>query len=277
MQGLFPGSRENLATTCIMTKKSTSSKKIHVWTPKQLSLLGTISDGKLARRLGIQTAAVFLKRSMMGIAPSRPISPVKWTPKNLALLGKYPDAEVARMLKTYRKSVIEKRRSLGIQCYAKTSKFWHTWTEQEVAMLGKKSDSDLSKELGISAMCVTSKRRLLEIPSFSGRKSTNRPRRSLSDWKPQEIALLGTMNDGEVAERLDLSPGTVRLKRLSLGISAFGGHRRSARVWTPDVIARLGKEPAAVIAQDLGISSARVHQKRNQLGILPVSARQGQA
>ena len=205
----------------------------HVWLPHQLALLGIISDGELARRIGIQTSAVFLKRSSMGIAASRPFSTLKWTPRDLALLGKHSDEEVARRLKTSRKSVINKRLALGIECHAKSSKFWHTWTDREIAMLGKQIDREVAQKIGISTMCVTTKRQQLNIPSFRKRKSTNRPRRSLADWTPQETALLGTMTDSDVAERLDLSASTVRLKRISLGIPPCGFHRRSAGIRLP--------------------------------------------
>jgi hypothetical protein len=254
-------------------KTSTRSKASHVWLPKQLSLLGTISDGELARRIGIQTSAVFLKRSSMGIAPSRPFSSLKWTPRELALLGKHSDEKVARMLKTTRKSVINKRLAMGIECHAKSSKFWHTWTDREIAMLGKQIDREVAQKIGISTMCVTMKRQQMHIPSFRKRKITNRPSRSLVDWTPAETALLGTMTDSDVAERLDLGANTVRLKRISLGIPPCGFHRRSAGVWTPKVLARLGNESSGVIARDIGVSRQRVDQKRKELGIPPLVTR----
>jgi hypothetical protein len=37
--------------------------------PQDLSLFGTISDGELTRRIGLQTSTVFLKRSSVEIAP----------------------------------------------------------------------------------------------------------------------------------------------------------------------------------------------------------------
>lgn len=251
-----------------MKRKSTHSKPVHVWNRKQLSLLGTISDGELGQRIGIQTSAFFLKRSSMGIAPSRPLTRLKWTPREIALLGKYSDEEVARLLKTSRKSVIKKRQDLGIQCHAKSSKLWHSWTDQEIAMLGKMIDREVAEIIGIATMCVTNKRNLLKIHCFRQRKSTNRPSRSLADWTPQETALLGTMTDMAAAELLGLGANAVRLKRISLSIPSCGFSRRNAGIWTPEIIARLGKESSAVIARDIEVSRSRVNQKREELGIV---------
>jgi len=256
-----------------MKRKSTHSKPVHVWNRKQLSLLGTISDGALAQRIGIETSAVFLKRSSMGIAPSRPKRTLSWTPRELALLGKQSDEEVARLLKTSRKSVIKKRQDLGIQCHAKSSDLWHSWTDREIAMLGKKIDREVAEKIGIGTMCVINKRKLLRIPCFIQRKSTNRPSRSLADWTLQETAVLGTMGDTAAAELLGLGAGTVRLKRISLGIPPCGFNRRNAGIWTPEVVARLGKESSTVIARDIGVSRSRVNQKREELGIPRVTAK----
>lgn len=90
---------------------------------------------------------------------------------------------------------------------------------------------------------------------------------------PQETALLGTLPDSDVAEHLDLSASTVRLKRISLGIPPCGFRHRSVGIWTPKVLARLGKESSGTIARDIGVSRQRVDQKREELGIPPLFAR----
>ncbi len=253
-----------------MKRKAPKSEPAHVWNKRQLSLLGKISDGALARQLGLSTSAVFLKRSSMGIPSSRPFGSIGWGPREIALLGKHPDAEVARRLGIPYKSVIKKRLALGIECHARSSNSWHRWTARELALLGTNFDRVVAEEIGISSMCVTTKRREMGIPSFLKRKSTNRPRRSVGDWTAAEMAILGTMTDKEAGEALDLSPSTVRLKRISLGIPPCRrGKSRPASVWTPDVIRRLGKESAAVIARDVGVSRQRVSQKLQELGIPP--------
>jgi len=87
------------------------------------------------------------------------------------------------------------------------------------------------------------------------------------------MALLGTMTDREVAERFDLSPGAVRLKRISLGIAPCRrGEVWRQGVWTDEVVARLGKERCSEIARDIGVSRERVRQKCKELGIATYAA-----
>lgn len=250
-----------------MSSKSTSPKHPHQWTDEEIALLGRISDGKLARQIGVPTGIVYMKRSMMGIAPSRPFYNLTWGPEELALLGKYPDSEVGRMLGVPQKSIINKRKSLGITCYAKSSNFWRNWTPEEIAMLGKSIDAEVAETLGISLGSVAIARRKFGIAAFKPRKAHNRPRRSLSDWSEKEIALLGTLTDKQVANILGLGDATVRIKRISLGIPPYRKQEVGPGIWTPDVVARLGKEPDSSVARDLGVSRQRVAQKRAELGI----------
>lgn len=237
------------------------------WTKKELSQLGKLSDAELARQIGVTTTTVRTKRCLLGIPPLRPRDPMKWRAKDIALLGKRPDFEVARMLGIYRKAVINKRHELGIPSYARTSEFWHTWTKREISMLGKMTDRELAERIGIQPMCVTSKRRLVGVPAFI-KHEKHRPGRRLDDWTTEETALLGTMADREVAERINVSWGAVRKKRISLGIEPFrqgGGWPHG--IWTEAVLSRLGKVPHSVIARDIGVSRERVRQKCQELGI----------
>jgi hypothetical protein len=205
-----------------MKRKPAPSKSPHVWTKKHLSLLGKITDGALAQQLGITTGAVFQKRASMGITSSRPFSRFVWGPKEIALLGKYPDTEVARQLSLDHKVVLNKRVALGIECFARSTNTWHQWTPEEIALIGTALDRVVAEKVGVSTASVTFKRRQLKIPTFRARKTSNRPRRSMDAWPKKEIALLGTMGDSQLAEKLDLSPATVRYKRISLGIPPYG-------------------------------------------------------
>lgn len=250
--------------------KSPKPSKSHNWTPKQLALLGKISDGAIARQLGLTTGTVYQKRNLLGIPSSRPRNVIPWTQKQIALLGKFPDTEVARRLNTQYKVVLNKRLQLGIECFARQSKLWHHWTDREIKLLGTDIDRNIAQRIGAPTMTVTTKRRNLKIPSFRKRKSTNRPAKPIDSWTAREIAILGTMTDKEAGEHLNLGQATVRLKRISLGIPPCRlGSQRRPGIWTKQIIARLGKESAASIAQDLGVSRQRVSQKIQELGISP--------
>jgi hypothetical protein len=81
-------------------------------------------------------------------------------------------------------------------------------------------------------------------------------------WTPQELALLGTLPDEEVAAQIGKTPGAVRVMRTRLGIS-----NPAANSWTAEGIALLGTLPDGEVARLLGRSRAAVTQKRCQLGI----------
>ena len=249
---------------------SPKSPKSHNWTPKQLALLGKISDGAIARQLGLTTGTVYQKRNLLGIPSSRPRNVIPWTQKQIALLGKFPDSEVARRLNTQYKIVLNKRLALGIQCFARQSKLWHHWTDRELSLLGTDIDRNIAQRIGAPTMTVTTKRRKLGIPSFLNRQSTNRPPKPINSWTAREVAILGTMTDREAAEKLNLGHATVRLKRISLHIPPCRiGKQGRPGIWTKQIIARLGKESAASIAREIGLSRQRVCQKIQELGIAP--------
>jgi hypothetical protein len=81
-------------------------------------------------------------------------------------------------------------------------------------------------------------------------------------WTPQELALLGTLPDEEVAARIGKTPGAVRQKREELGIP-----NPAANSWTAEDIALLGTLSDEEVAARLGRSRTAVTQKRCQLGI----------
>ncbi|CAM2185927.1 conserved hypothetical protein [Paraburkholderia sacchari] len=84
-------------------------------------------------------------------------------------------------------------------------------------------------------------------------------------WTAQEIALLGTLSDAQVAERIGgISFSTVQKKRQELGIPpAAPAHLP----WSPEHLALLGILDDAELARLTGRSTRAVNQKRNKLGI----------
>lgn len=190
----------------------------HIWTRRQIAMLGTIPDVAVSRRLGLHVSTVLKKRQKLGIPASRPAKSINWTPDVIGLLGKIPDGEVARIYGMNILSVQKKRVDLGIRCYARKSKTWHYWTKKEIALLGRMPDGDVALRTGINKASVAWKRCKLKIPPFTQK----RPKKLLTDWTRKEIAVLGKMTDAAAAASLDLAPSAVRLKRISLGIPPFG-------------------------------------------------------
>ena len=81
-------------------------------------------------------------------------------------------------------------------------------------------------------------------------------------WTPEDIALLGTVPDVEVARRTGRTLEAVRQKREELGIRNPAGNR-----WLAEEIALLGALPDREVARRLGRSLQSVTQKRIKLRI----------
>jgi hypothetical protein len=81
------------------------------WTPEEIVLLGTVPDGRVARRTRRTVNAVRQKRQELGL-PN--LAGSRWADDELALLGTLPDREVARRLGRSLQSVTQKRCRLGI-------------------------------------------------------------------------------------------------------------------------------------------------------------------
>ncbi len=194
----------------------------HKWTRKQISMLGTMSDAALSRKLDLSISTILKKRQSLGIPGTRPCRTIHWTRDLISMLGKVPDAEVARAGDMNILTVNKKRRSLGINCYARKSKSWHYWTKKEIALLGKMSDGDVALKIGQKKASVAWKRGKLNIPAFGEVYANKRPPKPLDSWTRKQISVLGTMTDAQAARKLDLAHSTVHKKRVSLGIPPFG-------------------------------------------------------
>lgn len=225
----------------------------HIWKANELELLGTLSDGAVARMTNIPRTQVTHHRRKLGIAPYNRKGVVRWTKDRLEQLGKKSDQELARTWEIPQREVTKKRTSLGIRSCKQSKRLW---TKAELELLGQKLDSELARELGISPTMVKNKRGELGLPAF---KSSE-----LFRWKPSQIQRLGKVPDDELAVELGVSYQFVAAKRTELGIPAL---RRSSLRWTKAVMQRMGQESDPAIAKDLGCSSALVAQKRRELGI----------
>ncbi len=81
-------------------------------------------------------------------------------------------------------------------------------------------------------------------------------------WTPEDIALLGTVPDEDVARKTSRTVEAVRQKREKLGIPNPAGNR-----WRQDEAALLGTLPDREVARRPGRSLQSVTQKRIKLGI----------
>lgn len=237
------------------------------WDKGMISLLGTMTDAELARRLGIRHHVVVYKRLSLGIPSFKNMKEREWGQKELGLLGKKSDEEVAGLLGVTRTTVKNKRKSLGIEAFAFRSKLWRSWTQEEVEMLGKDTDKEVARRLKIHEVTVALKRRQLGIASFYPRLPNKNPRREAVDWSRKNLALLGKLPDERVAEIMGISRKSVLGKRKRLGIESFAVGTQFWHPWTEEDIARLGKTTDRELAEQLGIQPMCVTAKRRQMGI----------
>lgn len=225
----------------------------HSWSEVELALLGTMSDGAVARKIGIPAVQVCHHRRKLGIAPFDRKGKVRWTQERISELGKNPDHDLARRWKIQQRDVTAKRESLNIAaCVRKT----RHWPKSELKILGTMPDTVIAKQLGVSEGQVAGKRAEHNIPPF---KSS-----APYEWSSESLEQLGKLPDEELALDLGLSYQFIAQKRLELGRPVM---RRSSLKWTREIISKLGVIPDPQIAKELGCSTGLILLKRNELGI----------
>ncbi|MFX1677037.1 hypothetical protein PWR63_33210 [Paraburkholderia sp. A2WS-5] len=90
------------------------TKLTRTWTTQEIALLGTLSDARVAERIGgVSFSTVQKKRRELGIPPAAPAH-LSWPPEHIALLGVLDDAELARLTGRSTRAVNQKRNKLGI-------------------------------------------------------------------------------------------------------------------------------------------------------------------
>lgn len=225
----------------------------HAWTSEEEALLGTMSDGDVARQLQVPAGQVMWRRRRLGIPAYQRTATIRWTPQRVARLGQEPDHALAREWRCSQVSVREKRESLGIDPPASNGRLW---SDDELALLGQMLDTEVSKKLGISLALVRNKRKELGI---AAKKSYGR-----YEWNDRDLKRMGTVPDAELALELNLSHQFIAAKRRELGIEHF---RRRKVDWTPELLAELGTRSDGQIARELGVVPTLVRFKRLELGI----------
>lgn len=188
----------------------------------------------------------------------------EWAEELLELLGVLPDAAVAVKAGVSLGTVRAERRRRAIPP-SRPRRPPIEWTEDVLALLGTDSDSSVARDLGVHPATVARKRSRLGIPPFNPPPHDQHRR---FPWKPEELALLGKVSDGELAKALRLAKTTVTNKRQFLAIPPFLPPPRPIQ-WSSEMIERLGKAPDAHVAEELGLGRATVALKRQALGIPP--------
>ena len=187
------------------------------------------------------------------------------------MLGTMPDSALSRKLDLCISTILKKRQSLGIPG-TRPCRTIH-WTRDLISMLGKVPDAEVARAGDMNILTVNKKRRSLGINCYA-RKS-----KSWHYWTKKEIALLGTMSDGDVALKIGQKKASVAWKRGKLKIPPFGEAYANKRPpkpldsWTRKQISVLGTMTDARAARKLDLAHSTVHKKRVSLSIPPFGRR----
>jgi hypothetical protein len=172
-----------------------------------------------------------------------------------------PDGKLARMAGVSKETVFMERHRRGIAASQPHAR--HAWTAESIALLGTASDGEVGAALGISGSAVYHQRRLRGIAPFTEAPYLREPE---FRWTAEDVALLGTMSDGELAASLQISAGTVSRERRRLRIPAYRFKSPDVE-WTAEMLELLGRVPDAEVARRHGIPVKAVKGKRRQLDI----------
>ena len=217
-------------------------KRPPLWTKAEDSLLGTMPDEKLARKLNRSIEAVKGRRHLKRISTRRP-----WQPGENKLLGTQPDSAISKLVGRVTSVVSLRRRQLGIPPFQ------------------DKSGEEMEKKL--AALTDEQIARLMRKSHFLKRTPTKS--KKAPAWTSREDELLGKWPDERVARFLDRTPKAVAGRRQALGIL----NGPSARRWTEEEMRLLEpsqmkgrlKQAVAQVAGQVGRSAVAVAGKRRAL------------
>lgn len=232
----------------------------HLWTSQQEARLGSTFDTELADEWGILPTAVTRRRNQLGIAPFRRGGEIEWTKAMLRRLGTVPDGTFARDYDTTHMAVKIKRIQQGILPYGKSEMDPEPELPLDVInQIGIVTDAELSRTYGVARAKIRIYRAL------NGIELAEVERKAAYTWSPKDDALLGTMSDGKVASRLNITKQMVGYRRKQLGTQPYG--TRDDFRWTKKRVEELGAEPDAVLGRRWKISPREVRQKREALQV----------
>jgi|GEM_PF-4032670 len=228
-----------------------------VWKKYEDRLLGTMSDGRVAARIGATKAQVMLRRNRLSIPAFGQEASIRWTKSRIDKLGQLPDHVLARQWKISQTQVRKKRESIGIlPSQQKTLPIAAECYEQ----LGKAPDTQIARKFSLSSTMVRNLRKQAGLPPFRSSAAFN--------WTNRHCKLLGKKHDEDLAAEWGVSPQFVAGKRCELKIPPY---RRVRKVdWNhPDNYELLGTMSDGQLAKQLSVTPFAVRIQRTKRNIPP--------
>lgn len=191
---------------CIPAHGKSCSKPQIIWTPAMRRDLGRITDCEFAKRYGISSMMVRIRRDELGIRKYSPRRFIHWTPAMLRCLGRETDLAISQRYNLPDEVVSGMRHELGIPCAPVIRATKHPWSSPHMRkLLGSAPDTEIAKQLGVFPDTVRIHRSRMGIPAF--RKIV---------WTKVMLADLGTASDEVIAKRYGLSHSAVKCRRQRL-------------------------------------------------------------
>jgi transcriptional regulator with XRE-family HTH domain len=202
------------------------------WTPEMISLLGTMPDRQVAEIIGRAHTEIGVWRRKFGI-PAYDLQHSQGSLKGKSLI-----VVSARSLRTHRFTLGVSQRVIAERAGLQTSYYG----ELERGLLSRVRRPTLER-LATALQCQpdelidVSARPMEEtlLPVTAQQKIIQQRRRLLQAkqrrWTPEEDALLGTMSDNDLADRLGCLDGAVLTRRRQLGIPAFNSYHGARGTW----------------------------------------------
>jgi DNA-binding CsgD family transcriptional regulator len=241
--------------------KSHRYLKQHEWTEEQIKQLGIKPDSEIAQQLDLAEKTVAHLRRSLGIAPYNSLSPAL-KEQLVKSLGSESDAKLAEKLHVSPYRVRHARKKLQIPSHQESHQL--QWRKKHIQLLGTMPDSTIAKQLGISVPAVQSKRKQLNITAFNAHLAK---KIQVHEWTEQEIALLGTKPDQELAKELGKGTTAVGNKRRKLGIASYEEKQEegtSFKKQLAEIQALLGKVSDNQIAEMYKVEVSRVAKLRKK-------------
>ncbi|BCE03341.1 hypothetical protein [Marinicellulosiphila megalodicopiae] len=232
----------------------------HIWTAKEVALLGTMFDTEVASIVGLAPCTVTNYRNSLGIEPFSERGPIIWTDIMLRNLGEMSDKEFSEYFEVSVTSICCKRILMQIPSFG-TGQLTKPpiLTPQAIAKLGTQTDASLSKKYKRARYIFRLHRHLRGIAPFKEEA------KSKYNWTKSIINKMGVIGDSEIARQTGIPKVMVRQKRKKLGIKT--ADRQQNITWTDSMVKQLKLMEDKYLAQALKVTVETVTQKRESLGI----------
>jgi transcriptional regulator with XRE-family HTH domain len=172
-----------------------------------------------------------------------------------SLAGKKSDRELSKLYSVGSSTVRRYRLQQNIPAYNLQDR---VLPEAFFEQLATHSDYQLARKFNVSSSYIAELRVEVEIPGPKVIRVRFEPLEE-GVWTDETIALLGTMPDPELADRLGVSRTPVKKKRKELGIKAY---KETYPEITPEIAAEFGISSDIAIARRLGVSASYVRRAR---------------